>query len=53
MGKVRDNLLWGRKSIIMFQGSQAAPIRPSDKGSVEMKKLGGSEVVALDRAAGL
>jgi hypothetical protein len=39
----------GRKSIILLDGSQALPVRPSDKGSVNVKVLGWLEAVAWDR----
>jgi hypothetical protein len=46
MGEVRDTLLReGRKSIVLLQGSQASPARPSDKsgsGNVRMVRTGGS-----------
>lgn len=29
----------GRKSVNMLEGSQASPIRPSDKDSMEMKTI--------------
>jgi uncharacterized protein (DUF39 family) len=29
----------GGRSIILLEGSQASPVRPSDKGSVEAKTL--------------
>jgi hypothetical protein len=33
----------------MLEGSQASPVCPFDKGSVEAKTLGRSEAVASDR----
>jgi hypothetical protein len=36
-----------RRSIVMSVVSLAAPVRPSDKGSVEVKTLGWLEAVAL------
>jgi hypothetical protein len=43
VGKVREILLWREgKSIIMSEGSQVSPVRPSDKGSVvELRRYDG------------
>jgi hypothetical protein len=35
-----------RKSIVSLEGSQASPVRPSDKGSVEVKTLEWIEAAA-------
>jgi hypothetical protein len=36
----------GGKSIILLEGSQALPVRPSDKASMKVKNLELSEAVA-------
>jgi hypothetical protein len=37
MGEVKYILFWGEtKGIILLEGSQASPVRPSDKGSMKM-----------------
>jgi hypothetical protein len=47
MGEMKDSLLWGgRKSIILLEGSQASPVRPADKSSAKLKRLGRLEAVA-------
>jgi hypothetical protein len=43
-GFISEGLGGGRKSIILLEGSQASPARPSDKGSVKVKTLGRLEV---------
>jgi hypothetical protein len=47
IGKVRDTLLSGRREcIILSEGSQVSPVRPSDKRSIEVKTLRWLEAVA-------
>jgi hypothetical protein len=38
-GEVRDFISGGRKSILLLEGSQAMPARPSDKGRTTVKTL--------------
>jgi hypothetical protein len=45
--------MWGRKSIVLLEVSQASPASPSDYGSVEMKTLGWLEKVARDMGRGI
>jgi hypothetical protein len=46
MGEVKDIYSGDRKSTIWLEVSQASPVRPSDKGSVEVKTLEWLEAVA-------
>jgi hypothetical protein len=47
MGEERSILLRaGRKSVILLQGSEDSPARPSDNGRLEVKTLGWLEAVA-------
>jgi hypothetical protein len=39
MGEVRDALLRGEKKIVLLEGFQASPARPSDKDSMKVKTL--------------
>jgi hypothetical protein len=37
MGELKETLLWcTRKGIVLQEGSQASPVRPSDKGIVKV-----------------
>jgi hypothetical protein len=52
-GEGGDILFWGEKSIMSLKGSQASPVRPSDKGSVKVKTLRLLEAAAWDRDRGI
>jgi hypothetical protein len=47
--EVRDILLWGRKDIILLEGSQASTPRSSHKDNMEVKAIGWLEAVPSDR----
>jgi hypothetical protein len=54
MGEMKDSLLrGGRKGIILLEGSQASPVRPTDKSSVKVKMLSRLEAVASDTGRGI
>jgi hypothetical protein len=42
----RHFIVGSRKSIILLEGSQAVPVRPSDKSRVKVNALGWLEAVA-------
>jgi hypothetical protein len=48
---VRHFILEEKKSIILLEGSQASPARPSDKESVKLEMLGWLGLVAQVGAA--
>jgi hypothetical protein len=54
MGEMKDILLWGgTKGIILLEGSQASPVRPSDKGSMKVEKLEWLQPVVRDKCRGI
>jgi hypothetical protein len=52
MGEERDSFEGKERSSVLLEGSQASPVRPCDKGSVELKKIQLSQVVASDWGRG-
>jgi hypothetical protein len=53
MGEVRRFILEESKNAHLLEGSQASPVRPSDRSSVKVKTLGWLEIVARDRGRGI